>query len=98
MVNSFSYWGMATGEKATFLRSLFVPDESEISCGPSTKMDWVVYNLSTGTIVFEDEDEMPMTAIDSLFDVWKSATVARDTLYADTLHADSLKADTTESK
>ena len=98
-VETFRYSGFVLGEKMTFFRSMFVPGDDEISCGPSTKMDWFVYNLSTNDIVLENEDEEDnVNFVDSLFGVWKSATVARDTVVIDTVLADSLHADTTESK
>lgn len=85
MVNGFSHSSIYYGGKMAFLRELFVPDESEHSCGPATKKDWVAINLSTDSLVVESEDRI---SVDSLYKVWKSATVARDTL----------KVDSTESK
>ena len=64
----------------TFIRELFVPDENERSCGPSTKKDWVAFDLTTDSLVVESEEG---PSIDSLYKVWKSATVARDTLEAE---------------
>ena len=90
MVNGYSYSNFSLGDWAYFVREIFLPDESEKACGPSTKKDWVAYNISTGALVEESEDGVP---VDSLFKVWKSATVAPDTLIVD-----SLVADTTESK
>ena len=93
-VETFRYSGFVYGEKMTFLRSMFVPDENEISCGPSTKIDYFVYNLSSNFLVLENEEEEDDAKfVDSLFAVWKSANVARDTIVLDTLLAD-----TTESK
>ena len=85
MVNGFSRTAFYYGGKMTFLRELFVPDESERSCGPATKKDWVAINLATDSLVVESEDKI---SVDSLYKVWKSATVANDTL----------KVDSTESK
>ena len=84
MMNNFAYGGFAYNSKATFVRELFVPDESEKSCGPSTKKDWVAYRLESNIVVTESEDGENKTQIDSLYKVWKSATVASDTLAVDT--------------
>ena len=80
-LSAFNYSGLNLGRTAIFGRELFVPDESERSCGPSTKKDWLVYNFSTNSVLLESEDETP---IDSLYKIWKSATVAPDTLVVDT--------------
>lgn len=97
-VETFRYSGFALGEKMTFLRSMFVPDDNEISCGPSTKMDWFVYNLSTGNLVLENESEDEnVMSVDSLFGVWKSAAVARDTVVIDTVVQDSVARDTVKA-
>ena len=66
-----------------FWRELFEPDESELSCGPSTKKDWIAYRLESNNILTESDDGENKTQIDSLYKVWKSATVAPDTLRAD---------------
>ena len=84
-ISEFSHTGFILGQNMVFWRELFEPDESELSCGPSTKKDWVVYNLATDSLVTESEEK---EFIDSLYKTWKSATVANDTL----------KADSTESK
>ena len=94
-VETFRYSGFVYGEKMTFLRSMFVPDENEISCGPSTKMDYFVYNLSSNFLVLENEEEEDdIKLVDSLFAVWKTATVARDTVAIDTVVQDSVARDT----
>ena len=80
MVSSFSRSAYVYEGNMVFWRELFVPDENESSCGPSTKKDWVAYNLASDQLVVESENE---TFIDSLYKVWKSATVARDTLRTD---------------
>ena len=90
MLNSINYTGFTLGGTVTFVRELFVPDESERSCGPSTKKDWVAFSFSKNSVVLASEDGAP---VDSLYKIWKSADVARDTVYADSLSADS-----TESK
>lgn len=94
-VETFRYSGFVYGEKMSFLRSMFVPDENEISCGPSTKMDYFVYNLSSNFLVLENEEEEDdIKLVDSLFAVWKTATVARDTVAIDTVVQDSVARDT----
>lgn len=81
MLTSLTYSGFRLGGTPVFRRELFVPDESERKCGPSTKKNWVAFNFSTNRVEFEDEDKTP---VDSLYKIWKSATVAPDTLVADT--------------
>lgn len=94
-VETFRYSGFVFGEKMSFLRSMFVPDENEISCGPSTRMDYFVYNLSSNFLVLENEEEEDDAKfVDSLFAVWKTATVARDTVAIDTVEQDSVARDT----
>ncbi|SHK38712.1 hypothetical protein [Fibrobacter sp. UWB12] len=83
MMNGFVYGGFAYNSKATFVRELFVPDENERSCGPSTKKDWIAYRLESNNILTESDDGENKTQIDSLYKVWKSATVALDTLRTD---------------
>ncbi|OWV23039.1 hypothetical protein [Fibrobacter sp. UWB3] len=80
MVNKFSHTALLYKGDMTFIRELFVPDENERSCGPSTKKDWVAFDLTTDSLVVESEEG---PSIDSLYKVWKSATVARDTLEAE---------------
>ena len=81
-VSYYTYSGFVLGSKTLLVRELFKPDESELSCGPSSKKDWIAYNLSTGRIVVDDEENG--ISVDSLYKIWKSATVAADTLVADT--------------
>jgi len=82
MMSGFAYSGFVYNSKATFIRKLFVPDESERSCGPATKKDWIAYRLDNGKLVVENDDEN-QTPVDSLYQIWKSATVAADTLIAE---------------
>ncbi|MBR3070474.1 hypothetical protein [Fibrobacter sp.] len=97
-VETFRYSGFVFGEKMTFWRSMFVPDDNEISCGPSTKIDWFVYNLSSNFLVLENDDEEDESKfVDSLFGIWKSATVARDTVVIDTVVQDSVARDTVKA-
>lgn len=84
MMNNFAYGGFAYNSKATFVRELFVPSEDERSCGPSTKKDWIAYRLESNNILKNSDDGENKTQIDSLYKVWKSATVAPDTLRTDT--------------
>lgn len=89
-MNRYTYYNFFLGGKVNFIRELLEPDESEMACGPSSKKDWVAYDLVTNVLVQDREDGI---SVDSLFNIWKSATVAPDTLLVD-----SLAADTTESK
>ncbi len=84
LLNGFLYGGFTYKSKVTFLRELFVPDDDELSCGPSTKKDWVAYRLESNKVLTEGNKGENKTLIDSLYSVWKSATVAPDTLVADT--------------
>ena len=81
MISTFTYSNFGLGRKAYFIRELFEPGKNEVACGPSTKKDWSAFNLSTGDLVEESEDGI---SIDSLYEIWKSATVAPDTLVVDT--------------
>ena len=83
MMSRYSYYNLSWGSYAYFIRELVVPDETEKSCGPSSKKDWMAYNLSTNELVQDREDE-DGPQVDSLYQIWKSATVAPDTLLADT--------------
>jgi hypothetical protein len=80
MVSRFGHTAFYYGGKMMFIRELFVPNEDENSCGPSTRKNWVAYNLSTDSLVVETEGKVP---VDSLFKIWESATVANDTLRTD---------------
>ena len=84
LLNGLVYGGFTYNNKATFVRELFVPDEDERSCGPSTNKDWVAYRIESNKILLENADGDNKDVIDSLYKVWKSATVAPDTLRADT--------------
>lgn len=79
-VSRFVHSALYYGGRMMFIRELFVPNEEERSCGPSTKKDWVVYDISTDSLVVESEDKI---SVDSLYKIWKSATVANDTLRTD---------------
>ena len=84
-MNGLLYSNFVYGSKAIFIRELFVPDENEKTCGPSTKEDWVAYRMESNELVkVQDEEGNDKDLIDSLYKVWKSATVAPDTLIADT--------------
>lgn len=80
-LSSYSYSSFSLGGKSLLIREVFEPDESERACGPSSKKDWVAYNIKTGALVNDDDDGM---SVDSLYKIWKSATVAPDTLVVDT--------------
>lgn len=83
MMTDFVIYGFSYNNKATFVRELFVPDERERSCGPSTKKDWVAYRLESNTILMEGAEGENKDVIDSLYKVWKSAAIAPDTLRTD---------------
>ena len=82
-VSSYSYARLSPGATMLLVREVFEPDESERACGPSSKKDWIAYNLSTQELVEDRDDEDGLT-VDSLYKIWKSATVAADTLVVDT--------------
>ena len=69
-INSF-----VIGGQARFIRELFTPDKDESFCGPNSKKDWMVYNLSTNKMVVDSDS---VTVLDSLYKIWKKATVAPD--------------------
>ena len=69
-INSF-----VIGGQARFIRELFTPDEDESFCGPNSKKDWMVYNLSTNKMVVDSDSVM---VLDTLYKIWKKATVAPD--------------------
>ena len=81
MMSKFYYSSFVYGNKVTFVRELFVPDDEERSCGPSTKEDWYAYRLESGAMVKPQSDDGETGIdVDDLYKVWKSATVAPDTL------------------
>ena len=59
------------------IRELFTPDKNESFCGPNSKKDWMVYNLSGNKLVVDSDT---LAILDSLSKIWKKATVAPDTL------------------
>ena len=71
-VNSISFGSLVLGKKFTIVRELMVPDESETSCGPSTKKDLFVYDIQRMRFFPDTLD------VDSLYGIWKSkATVVK---------------------
>ena len=80
-VSKFLYTGFTLGGQMGFVRELFEPDESELKFGPSTKKNWFAYRLESNELVTDGEGK---PSVDSLYKIWKSATVAPDTLVADT--------------
>ena len=74
---SFAVSSYAVGNRVRFIRELFAPDEDEKFCGPNSKKDWMVYNLSGNRMVVDNDS---VTILDSLSKIWDKATVAPDTL------------------
>ena len=71
-MNSISFGSLVLGKKFTIVRELMVPDESETSCGPSTKKDLFVYDIQRMRFFPDTLD------VDSLYGIWKSkATVVK---------------------
>ena len=75
--SSFAVTSYTIGERVRFIRELFTPDEDETFCGPNSKKDWMVYNLSGNKMVVDSDS---VAILDSLYKIWKKATVAPDTL------------------
>lgn len=69
-VVGFSWSNIVLDAKTQFIRKLFSPDESELSCGPSARKDLFIYDLGRKYAVPDSVDT------DSLFARWKSAKVA----------------------
>jgi len=74
---SFRVINYGVGQRVSFIRSLFVPDEYEKFCGPSLGPEWMVYNLNGSVMVVDS------LGPDSLISVWKEAGIAPDTLIVD---------------
>ena len=75
--NSCSYTTVLVGQTVRFIRQQMVPDENEIYCGPASRRDWMIYNLSAGTMVLDGDS---LTVVDSLIQQWKKASVAPESL------------------
>ena len=75
--SSFAVSNYTLGGQVRFIRELFTPDKEESFCGPNSKKDWMVYNLSGNKMVVDSDT---LTVLDSLSKIWKKATVAPDTL------------------
>lgn len=78
--SSFGVSNLYAGQTALFVRQIFLPDDDETFCGPASKEDWMVYNLSTNKMVL---DTGSVQVIDSLFEIWNKADVAPDTLISE---------------
>ena len=74
---SFAVSNYAVGGKVRFIREVLAPDESETVCGPASRKDWMVYNLSGNRMVVDNDS---VAVIDYLYEIWKKADVAPDTL------------------
>lgn len=77
--NSFVWGGLTLGRYAPFARQLFVPESGEKRWAPASRKDLVIYNLSASQMVSDS------LMVDSLYEIWKGADVAPDTLVVDTL-------------
>lgn len=78
----FSFVYYSVGSNVRFTRKMFVPGDDEKFCGPSSRKDWMVYKLPHGLMV-QDSNSF----IDSLYEIWKGAEIAPDSLV---VKADSL--------
>lgn len=70
-VNTFSRNSFLTGGTFTVIRGLYSPDESETSCGPSTREELYVFDLTRNRYVPDTVD------VDSLYKQWESAKVVK---------------------
>ena len=75
--NSFSHAPLFVGTKVRFVRQQMIPSENEIYCGPSSERNWMIYNLSNGRMVLDNDS---VTVVDSLIRKWKDAAVAPESL------------------
>lgn len=71
-VNTFDRNSFVVGGNITVIRELYAPDESETSCGPSTRKDLYVFDIGRNRYVPDTVD------VDSLYKRWKSAKVAKN--------------------
>ena len=74
--SSFVINTFVVGSQARFIREMFTPDKDESFCGPNSKKDWMVYNLSTQKMVVDTDSTK---VLDSLYKIWEKAAVAPDT-------------------
>lgn len=70
-VDRFSMSSMIMGKKMTISRDLYSFDESETSCGPSTRKDLFMYDVGRNFAVPDTVD------VDSLVKKWKKAKTAK---------------------
>jgi hypothetical protein len=75
--SSFSISNYTIGDRMRVIREVFTPDKEESFCGPNSKKDWMVYNVSGGSMITDSDS---ISVLDSLSELWKKATVAPDTL------------------
>ncbi|MCQ2104420.1 MAG: hypothetical protein MJZ26_01375 [Fibrobacter sp.] len=75
--NSFSYAYYGVGQRVRFIRELMIPDETETFCGPASKPQWMVYNMSGSKMVVDNDS---VAILDTLSKIWEEASVAPDTL------------------
>lgn len=74
--DGFNYVNVAVGYTARFIRRMFVPDEDETFCGPSTTETMMIFKLPGGMVMDNDS----VKVVDDLLKAWKKAEVAPDTL------------------
>ena len=65
------------GERVRIVRELLTPAKEETFCGPSSKEDWYVFNLTKNVTVYDNDS---VAVLDTLFEIWNGASVAPDTL------------------
>ncbi len=75
--NSFEIAGFDVGQKVRFIRELLVPSEEETYCGPSSKKDWMIFDLKSQKMVLDSDS---LKVVDDLYKAWKDADVAPDSL------------------
>lgn len=76
-VNSFEMAGYDVGQKVRFIRELFVPSEDETYCGPSSKKDWMIFDLLSQKMVLDSDS---LKVVGDLYKAWMDADVAPDSL------------------
>ena len=75
--NSFAVASYALGQRVRFIRELMKPEKDESFCGPVSKRDLMVFDLSSYRMVLDTDST---SVIDTLYKMWDKAAVAPDTL------------------
>ena len=76
----FSISNYKVGERVRFIRELLTPAEEESFCGPASKEDWYVFSLTKSKMVTDSDT---IQVLDTLYQIWKAADIAPDTLVVD---------------